>query len=143
MEKQGSLFGEKSLNPTVELKRAMALAAKKSGLTRAQIAERLTLLLRVEGLKTRGKDGEVTETMIDKWLAPEALDSYPSPPLLVIYCRAVNSLGPLQPLAVPLGGRVIGPEEIVVLEFGLALVEEKRLRRRTRRLTEQIEEVCK
>ncbi len=141
MEKQQSLFGAMSLNPVGELKRAMSLAVRKSGLTRAQIAERMTVLLAVEGLRTRGKNGVVNETMVDKWLAPEALESYPNLTFLVVFCKAAGSLSPLQALAGPLGGRVIGPQEIVVLEFGLAQVEGKKIQRKSRRLAEQIEEM--
>lgn len=141
MEKQPSLFGEKSLNPGPELKRAMSLAARKSGLSRGQIAERMTVLLVVEGLRTRGKNGEVTEAMIDKWLAPESLDVLPNYLLLLLFCKVVGSLAPLQPLAGPLGGRVVGPAEVIVLDFGLAQMEEKKARKRTRRLAEQIDEM--
>lgn len=43
--RQPSLFGERSLNPVAETKRAMNLAAKECGLSRPELVERLNGLI--------------------------------------------------------------------------------------------------
>lgn len=129
-DKQMELFGEKSLNPTAELKRAMSLALKESGLTREEAAERLNAIILLERLRTRGKDGRVTLDILNKWLAPEATDQVIPVKLLPAFCRAVGSLKPLQALAAPLGGLVIGAGEQALLHMAQAVVAEKDARRR-------------
>jgi len=120
LDRQMALFGIKALNPVGDLKREMGLAAKKSGLSRQEICDRMNILIQVEGLRTKGKDGLVTLAMLDKWLAPEALESIIPLKLLPVFCRVVGSLAPLQALAGPVGGMVIGGLEVVLLEMARA-----------------------
>lgn len=142
MERQRSLWGRKSLNPVAELKLAMNLAAKGCGLSRGQLAERLNGLIALNGLRTKGRDGQVTEAMLDKWLAPEPGTVIPLK-LVAAFCAAAESLAPLQALAGPVGGQVIGPEEQVLLEMARAQVQEKEAGRKKRRLEEQWKDLRK
>lgn len=143
MDKQLSLFGVKSLNPVAELKREMALAARRCGMTRPQIVDRMNVLIGIERLRTRGKDGLVTEAMLDKWLAADSLDSVTPIKLMPIFCRVTGSLTPLATLARPLGAEVIGPEDIILLEMARAQVAKKKAARKERRKMEQYEELVK
>ncbi|RJR41896.1 MAG: hypothetical protein C4567_08020 [Deltaproteobacteria bacterium] len=139
MEQKELPYDNKSLNPTTDLKRAMNLAIKVSGLTRGDIADRMNEHIVVERLRTRGRDGLITEDMVNKWLAPEGQEIIPTK-LIKIFGTVTQSGGPAQTL-VPQGHRVIGPKEILFLEFGKAYLEGKKFQKRTRRLAEQLEEM--
>jgi hypothetical protein len=140
MGRQLSLFGGKSLNPVGEVKRAMALAARECGLSRAVLVDEMNDLVRLEGLRTKGKDGLVTEAMLDKWLAPEARDYVIPLRFLPVFCRVAGSLAPLAALAAGLGAAVIGEADQVLLALARAQQEEKAAARRRRRLAEEYEE---
>jgi hypothetical protein len=143
MDEEDLEVGRQSLNPVSELKAALNRAARGSGLSRAQVVDKLNVLIQMENLRTRGKDGLVTEAMLDKWLAPGALDEMPPVKLLPIVCAALESLEPLAALARPLGAAVIGEGEQLLLEMARAQLEEKRAAKRRRRLAEQVEEIIK
>jgi hypothetical protein len=139
MEQRSLFYGSESLNPVPELKRAMSLALKQSRLSRSQAADRMNAHITVERLRTRGKDGLVTEDMINKWLAPESAEVIPTK-LVKIFGTVMGSPALAQTLA-PEGYRVIGPQELLLLEYGRAQMEKRKVSRRERRLAEQIEEM--
>lgn len=143
MERQLPLCATRSLNPIMDLKREMGLAAKKCNLSRAEIVDGMNKHVSMEKMRTRGKDGLVTEDMLNKWVAPEAQESVIPTKMLPIFCKITNSLGPLKALAVPLNAAVIGPAEIVLLEMARAQVVEKEAGSRKRRLAEQYKEMTK
>jgi hypothetical protein len=121
----------------------MSLAAKGSGLSRAQVADRLNAVIGIEGLRTRGKDCQVTQAILDKWLAPEALDQVIPVKLLPAYCRVTGSLEPLRVLVRMVGGEVIDEGEQILLEMARCQMAKKRAARRERLLAEQYEERVK
>jgi hypothetical protein len=141
-EKQEYPKDEQSYCDFREIKRAMRIAAKNCALSREQIVDAMNEIISLEGLRTRGRDGKLTKAILDKWLAPEAEDVIPLK-LLAAFCRITNSLSPLQTLAAPLGAKVIGQAEQLLLEFGRAQVNEREARRRKRRLSEEYEELKK
>ena len=141
--RQPSLFGERSLNPVAEMKRAMNLAAKECGLSRPELVDRLNGLIALEGLRTKGKGGLVTEAVLAKWLAPEDVSQVIPVKLLAAFCRAAGSLGPLAALAAPVDAWVIGKPDQVLLEMARAQVAEQDAARRKRRLAEQYKEIKK
>jgi len=99
----------RSLNPVPGLKRAMNLAARECGLSREEIVDRMNEQLYLDGLRTKGKDGQVTVAMLNKWLAPEARGHVISTQLLPYFCAAVSSLEPHQAMVEVNDGEVIGP----------------------------------
>lgn len=139
MRKQPSLFERKSLNPVADLKKALALAIRESGLTRAAFVELLNNEIRLERLRTRGKDGLITEDMLAKWLAPEDLDAVPPAKLLKIIGTVAGSGGLAQTL-LPEGFLVIGPKQVDKLEWAEAMWTGRKAQRRARRLAEEIED---
>ena len=136
-DRQLPLFGGESLNPVAALKRAMNLAVRESGLSRAQVADRLNEVLALEGLRTRGRDGVVSLALLEKWLAPADMAAVMPAKFLPAFCRVTGSLAPLMALARPLGAAVIGPEDQVLLEMARALMAEREAARRRRRLEEE------
>jgi hypothetical protein len=139
---QLSLYERKSLNPVPDLKRALAVAVKESGLSRADFVELLNNEIRMERLRTRGKDGLVTEDMLNKWLAREDMDSAPPTKLLKIIGTVAKSAALAQAL-LPEGCRAIGPDEVFKLEWAEAMLAGRKAQRKARRLAEQIEDLKK
>jgi hypothetical protein len=119
------------------LKRALNLAVRESGLSRAQVADRLNEVLALEGLRTRGREGAVSLALLEKWLAPGDQAAVMPAKFLPAFCRVTGSLLPLMALARPLGAEVIGPEDQVLLELARALMAERQAARRRRRLEEE------
>lgn len=142
-DRQLPLFGSKSLNPIIDLKREMALAARNCHLSRLELVDRMNALIEIERLRTKGKDGKVTGAMMDKWLAVESTDSVISLKLLPIFCRATGSLGPLRALAAPVGAAVIDQADQVLLKMARARVIRKDAARSERILEEQYKELTK
>lgn len=139
MEQKGLPYDDKSLNPTSDLKLAMNRAIEASGLTRAQVADRMNEKIVVERLRTRVKDGLITEDMVNKWLAPGAPEIIPTK-LLKIFGTVTKSGGPAQTLA-PEGYRVIGPAEIIKLKFAENILAGRKAQRQCRILAEQLKEM--
>lgn len=142
MGTQLSLYERKSLNPVPDLKLALARAIKGSGLSRADFVELLNNEIRMERLRTRGKDGLVTEDMLNKWLAPEDTDSVPPTKLLKIIGTVAKTPGLAQTL-LPEGCWAIGPDQVYKLEWAEAMWAGKKAQRKARRLAEQIEDLKK
>jgi|GEM_PF-620813 len=136
-ERQLPLFGGESLNPVPALKRALNLAVRESGLSRAQVADRLNEVLALEGLRTRGREGAVSLALLEKWLAPADTAAVMPAKFLPAFCRVTGSLLPLMALARPLGAAVIGPEDQVLLEIARTMMAERQAARRRRRLEEE------
>lgn len=139
-DRQYGLFDMNSLNPVPELKRAMNVAARKCGLSREEIVERLNELAALEGLRTRGKDGKLTLAVLDKWLAPES-DQVIGLKWLPGYCKVVGSLSPVAALVKPLGSAVINGADRILLEAAKIQLQEKAARKKSRRLMEQYQEM--
>lgn len=142
-DRQLSLFGTRSLNPVPELKREMAMAAKSCGLSRPQIVDQMNILIGIERLRTKGKDGLVTLAMLDKWIAAEATDSVIPLKLLPTFMRVTQSLGPLQAQATPVEATVIGTPDRLLLEMARAREIKKKATRKERRLAEQYEDLVR
>lgn len=139
MGTQLSLYERKSLNPVPDLKRALAMAIKESNLSRAEFVDLLNKEIRIAGLRTRGKDGLVTEDMLNKWLAPEDMDSAPPTKLLKIIGTVAKS-GSLGQTVLPDDWLAISPEQVVKLEWAEGMWEHRKVQRKIRRLAEQIED---
>ncbi|HFE31891.1 MAG TPA: hypothetical protein ENJ17_01120 [Gammaproteobacteria bacterium] len=113
-----------------ELRGAMAYAlreARKYGLSRQRVVERMNLCLPEEAL--------VSERQLNGWLASSAEDR-PMPaeylPALVWAVRGIVS--PVEVLTRALGLHLIDEHEHIAAELGKTLVEEQRARQRKRTL---------
>lgn len=111
-----------------ELRGAMAYAlreAKKHGLSRERVVERMNLCLPEEAI--------ITKRQLDGWLASSAEDR-PMPaeylPALVWAVRGIVS--PLEVLTRALGLHLIDEHEHIAAELGQTLVAEQRARQRKR-----------
>ena len=98
-----------------ELKKALNLAIKQSGLSRYQIADKMNELLLGESRT------EVTKEAIDSWTRSEEDKNIPIK-YLPYFCMATNSILPIEAILRPLGLRAISGKKINLLELGEAEV---------------------
>lgn len=121
-----------SFDVRLPVKTAMARALRESRLSREQVAECMNALAAASGITFR-----VTVHVMDKWTAPSADHSIPYQ-LLPLFCRATESLLPLEALAAPLGVTIAGPREQKLIAYAEADLGAKRLTKAKRRALEDL-----
>jgi hypothetical protein len=97
-----------SLNIDLLFRAALARAIKESGLSRIQIAAKMSEIL----------DVEITKAILDSWTAEsrEGVNRFPAC-YLPVFCHVVGSIEPLRVLADLIGSYVIqGPEALDLAE---------------------------
>ncbi len=130
------------LLPSVKAAMQRALNAVTPPLSREQLVDRMNEIARIAGAKiTSDKSRALTLATLEKWLSPNDAEHFPSLPALEIFMIAVNSRAPLDVLAAVHGFRLIGPEEVKVLEYGKARLASKRAGDALRRLEREIDHV--
>lgn len=120
LAEQLNLFSKTSLNPIPELKRMMRLAIKGSGLSRPEVADRMSDLAEVEGM---GRD--VSAEALQSWLKNEDNRHIPID-LLVIFCRVTGSIQPLQAFLLPLSAAAVQDRDLAALELGQAIIAKRK-----------------
>lgn len=127
------------LVPSVKAAMQRALAAVTPPLSREQLADRMNAIAKQAGAKiTSDKSRLLTLATLEKWLCPHDTEHVPSLVALEVFMLAVNSRAPLDVLVSLHGYRIIGPEQIKVLEYGQAKLAAKSAGRAMRRLEEEI-----
>lgn len=134
---QPLLWQSLALDPTDRLKTAMRQALTTADMSREQIVDEMNRLAELEGIRT-GRSERTSVDILNKWVAPGDERYIIPTKLLPIFCLAVDSLLPLAALAAPAGGSVISMAELKRLEWANVELERRRLRRRARRLAEEV-----
>ena len=130
------------LLPSVKAAMQRALNAVTPPLSREQLVDRMNELAKQSGTKiTSDKSRVLTLAMLEKWLAPNETNYFPSLPALEIFMIAVGSREPLDVLAAIHGYRLISPDEIKILEYGKAILASKKAGAAMRRLEKEINDV--
>lgn len=137
--KQLNLFAP-GLNVEYAVKEAMQLAAKKSGLSRAQIVDEMEKVAGRNGIRLNsGSAARLTEDMLDKWLNPQESERMIPLKALTIFCWVTGSLEPYRVMLTPLEAEVITGEDVLLLQMAKSQQRIKTERRRLRRLEMQID----
>jgi hypothetical protein len=96
----------------IDVKSSIALAIKKSKISRAQIAEKMNELIAKDD-----DEAEITTAQIDSWTKKDekrtAFVKY-----LPIFCYVVQDYTPLQEFVSAIGLKVVGPRELLLMELG-------------------------
>lgn len=119
------------------LKAAMRRAAAESGLSRAQIVDKMNALAGGRAL-TQGSKKGISEDTFDKWMADEDRAQMPSGFALDVFMRAIGSLSPLEAWLGLYNCAVLTPKSKKTLEYAELVLEEKSKARRKRRLEDEL-----
>lgn len=116
-----------TLNIDYDFHKSSNNAAKKCGLSRDQIVDKMNYLSDNNGIRlTKGNSHHLTVATIEKWLNPND-GSHPMPLKAVpVFCAAVKNNKPIDAIARPLGLQVIGDQEQKLLEWARAYHEKRR-----------------
>ena len=128
------MFGAQTFDPTYIMKREMRVAISQSHLSREQIVDKMNGTASSEGL---GKT--VTKATLDGWCKDSDPGRMPSSAWLVVFCKVMETVGPIRALLLPLGCDVAGPEDAALLAWARADMERRRAVRRARVALDAVE----
>lgn len=120
-----------------DVKTALSTAVRESSESREQVLDRVNTLAKRHGIKLSGNAG-LSKDMFDKWLNAEDDSRVPGIKGLVLLCLALDTAEPLDAIARTIGAKVISGDDITLLELARAQQEHKRLRKKMRKLEEEL-----
>lgn len=136
--KQLNIFSHTGLHTVVrDVKESLFAEVKASGLSRDQVLDRLNELARRHGVHLNGR-GDISKDLLEKWLNVEDDSRVPGLKGLALLCAALETTAPVGAIVEPLGGRVIGPDDVKLLEWAKAYQKSKELQKRMRKLEEDL-----
>ncbi len=125
--RQLNIFNHTGLHTIVrDVKESLNAEVKASGRSRDQVLDRLNELARRHGLSLNGR-GDVSKDLLEKWLNAEDDSRAPGIKGLALLCAALETIAPIEALVVPLGGQVIGQEDVKLLEWAKTYQKTKQL----------------
>jgi len=128
-----------TLNVLRDLKVAMALAAKTSGLSRDELCDRINQLADRYGVRlVKGTGQNLTLDTLEKWLNPEDKERVIPVKALSVFCAATGSIEPIQVMVAPLGWRVINDRQAKLLELAELDQDVKKKKARMRKIEAEI-----
>lgn len=128
-----------TLNVLRDLKVAMALAAKASGLSRDELCDRINQLADRYGVRlVKGTGQNLTLDTLEKWLNPEDKERVIPVKALSVFCAATGSIEPIQVMVAPLGWRVINDRQAKLLELAELDQDVKKKKARMRKIEAEI-----
>ena len=135
MVKQLNLFNQPSLNVGKKLKAQMATSARDSKYSWEELLDRMNDLASRYGVRlVKGNGHGLTMATLEKWLNPEAMEHVPGINSLMIFCAALEDLAPMREVLAPLGGMLIGDDDVKLLLWAKEYHRAKDARIRMRKL---------
>jgi hypothetical protein len=131
------LFERPSLNVIKSYKKALHQAAKNSRLSREQILDRMNELATVHGIHLVS-NGRLKMDTFEKWLNPNDLGRQMPMNALPVFCSVVGETSAIDALAVPVGAKVIGPEDHKLLKWARAYFRAQNARKEMRSLEREL-----
>jgi len=115
----------------------MREAMKHCGRSRDQVADKMTELMKAEGLRMPGNSKSVSRAILDKWVSDSASHMMPVS-LLPIFCIVTRSHLPINVLIQPLDIEVITKDQINILRWARVEVAKRKATKRARELSKDI-----
>jgi hypothetical protein len=135
---QGTLFdsfGSLAAGLMPGIKASMRASIEESGLSRAQILDKMNTLALAAGVKlTSGNSKDLKMATFEKWLNPADRDHIPGILALNVFCRAVGSVAPIAAQIRLHGFDVMGSEDLLHRDYGRACLAEREARKKKRQL---------
>lgn len=136
--RQLKIFANHGLHTVVrDTKEALNQAVRESGQSREQILDRVNELARRHGMAVQNRSG-VSKDLWEKWLNPEDDCRVPTLKSLALICAALGTTAPLAALVGSVGGRLIDDEEARLLEWAKAYHQTRQLKKKMRKLEEEL-----
>ncbi len=140
--RQASLFEDcahlASAMPAI--KAAMrAVAGAPEGDGRKALPDKLNAVASASGVRlTAGNVRSISKDTLDKWLSPSDEGRPPSILAVLAFYLATNDPAPLRAMLRSVGLDVMTAEDRKVCEYGRTLIEQKKMRKRLRKLEDEL-----
>ena len=122
------------------IKAAMrAVAGVPEGEGRKALPDKLNAVAGASGIRlTAGNTRVISKDTLDKWLSPSDESHPPSILAVLAFCLATDDSTPLRAMLRSVGLDVMTAEDRKVCEYGRALIEQKKMRKRLRKLEDEL-----
>lgn len=122
------------------IKAAMrAVAGAPEGEGRKALPDKLNAVAGASGVRlTAGNARSISKDTLDKWLSPSDESHPPSILAVLAFCLATDDSAPLRAMLRSVGLDVMTAEDRKVCEYGRALIEQKKIRKRLRKLEDEL-----
>ena len=132
------LFDQPNLNTIKTQKEAMNSAARRCGLSREQVVDKMNDLASRYGVNLMSNGGLRLDTL-EKWINPNDLSRQMPMRALPVFCAVVRDYAALDVLALPVGAKVVGPEDQSLLKWARAYFAARDARITMRRIEGDLE----
>jgi len=136
--RQLSLFENQIPDADPLIKAAMNRAAKRCGLSREQIVDRMNEIAATGGIRLNRNARTLSLDVLEKWLNPAERDYMPSHNALGAFMAATGDPEPLRVAAGIQGFELVGGEDLKILQAAKIEREIQLLKRRKRRLEQEM-----
>ena len=122
------------------IKAAMrAVAGAPEGEGRKALPDKINAVASASGVRlTAGNTRAISKDTLDKWLSPSDESHPPSILAVLVFCLATDDSAPLRAMLRSVGLDVMTAEDRKVCEYGRALIEQKKMRKRFRKLEDEL-----
>lgn len=122
------------------IKAAMrAVAGAPEGDGRKALPDKLNAVASASGVRlTAGNVRSISKDTLDKWLSPSDEGRPPSILAVLAFYLATNDPAPLRAMLRSVGLDVMTAEDRKVCEYGRTLIEQKKMRKRLRKLEDEL-----
>ena len=122
------------------IKAAMrAVAGAPEGEGRKALPDKINAVASASGVRlTAGNTRAISKDTLDKWLSPSDESHPPSILAVLVFCLATDDSAPLRAMLRSVGLDVMTAEDRKVCEYGRALIEQKKMRKRLRKFEDEL-----
>ncbi len=122
------------------IKAAMrAVAGAPEGEGRKALPDKINAVASASGVRlTAGNTRAISKDTLDKWLSPSDESHPPSILAVLAFCLATDDSAPLRAMLRSVGLDVMTAEDRKVCEYGRTLIEQKKMRKRLRKLEDEL-----
>lgn len=122
------------------IKAAMrAVADAPEGEGRKALPDKINAVASASGVRlTAGNARSISKDTLDKWLSPSDESHSPSILAVLAFYLATDDSAPLRAMLRSVGLDVMTAEDRKVCEYGRALIEQKKMRKRLRKLEDEL-----
>ena len=116
-----------------------AVAGAPEGEGRKALPDKINAVASASGVRlTAGNTRAISKDTLDKWLSPSDESHPPSILAVLAFCLATNDSAPLRAMLRSVGLDVMTAEDRKVCEYGRTLIEQKKMRKRLRKLEDEL-----